>query len=193
MYPVINLFGKEIGTYGLMAVIGIVLVGFLLCLSLRHRGMDDNNGIIFLLFVAGGVLIGGHLLYGLTNLRYFPYFLKVTSFQQFMTLLSAVFGGAVFYGGLIGGAISGLLYLKVAKQSIPLYTDLMAPLIPLFHSFARVGCFLGGCCYGIECDFGFIAHGNHLVEAVNGVSRFQVYRCSVSCTDRGTGINSGSS
>ena len=42
------------------------------------------------------------------------------------------------------------------------------------HGFARIGCFLAGCCYGVECEFGFTAHGNDLVPAVNDVSRFPV-------------------
>jgi phosphatidylglycerol:prolipoprotein diacylglycerol transferase len=54
------------------------------------------------------------------------------------------------------------------------FSDMAAVIIPLFHSFARVGCFLGGCCYGIESKFGFTAHGNHLVPDVNDVSRFPV-------------------
>jgi len=50
----------------------------------------------------------------------------------------------------------------------------MALSVPLFHGFARIGCFLGGCCYGIESELGFSARGNTLVEAVNGVKRFPV-------------------
>ena len=43
----------------------------------------------------------------------------------------------------------------------------------MFHAFGRIGCFLGGCCYGIECDFGFV-YENALVESANGVRRFPV-------------------
>ena len=44
---------------------------------------------------------------------------------------------------------------------------------PLFHTFGRIGCFLGGCCYGIPCDFGFVYTQNPIAMA-NGVRRFPV-------------------
>ena len=58
--------------------------------------------------------------------------------------------GIVFYGGLLG-------FLLYARLSVPMYMKEQAPdslgiaavCIPLFHTFARVGCYFGHCCYGI--------------------------------------------
>jgi phosphatidylglycerol:prolipoprotein diacylglycerol transferase len=51
--------------------------------------------------------------------------------------------------------------------------DITAPAIPLFHFFGRIGCFLGGCCFGIESSFGFTTlHG--IIDKANGVNRFPV-------------------
>ena len=52
--------------------------------------------------------------------------------------------------------------------------DAVAVAIPLFHAFGRVGCFLGGCCYGVACDVGFTAHGNTLYPELNDVNRLPI-------------------
>lgn len=57
--------------------------------------------------------------------------------------------GIVFYGGLIGLLISYRLMAKVSKQDMYIM-DVLAVCIPLFHSIARIGCFVGGCCFGKE-------------------------------------------
>ena len=84
------------------------------------------------------------------------------------------FGGQVFYGGLLGGIAGAVVYAKCARlEGFPDYADTVAPAIPLFHFFGRIGCFLGGCCYGIESDFGFV-FTNAVVQSANGVRRFPV-------------------
>ena len=52
--------------------------------------------------------------------------------------------------------------------------DAVAVAIPLFHTFGRIGCFLGGCCYGVACDVGFTVHGNTLYPALNDVNRLPI-------------------
>lgn len=62
-----------------------------------------------------------------------------------------------FFGGLIGGVVSFLLgyFLIIRKKYGPSLHDLsiIAPAcITVAHGFGRIGCFLAGCCYGIETD-----------------------------------------
>ena len=58
--------------------------------------------------------------------------------------------GYVFYGGLFGSLIA----LKMILRRMPSYRwsslrIFIAPAIPLFHGFGRIGCFMAGCCYGL--------------------------------------------
>jgi phosphatidylglycerol:prolipoprotein diacylglycerol transferase len=55
----------------------------------------------------------------------------------------------------------------------PGITDIISPVIPLFHFFGRIGCFMAGCCFGIESGFGFTFTRSLIAEA-NGVRRFPV-------------------
>ncbi len=184
MYPTFNLLGRTIGLYSVMALIGLLLAGFLGCRIARKRGHDDNIMIALLLWICVGVLAGGHLLYAALNYKAIGVLFNtpglVKSLDDFWAALQYIFGGAVFYGGLIGGIVAGLIYLKKHRLSLPEYGDMIAPLIPLFHAFGRIGCFLGGCCYGVECSFGF-TYTHALIPDANGVSRFPVQLAEAGC------------
>ena len=181
MYPVIDIFGRDFTTYAICALIGILIAGVLMCKMTAATGRDDNDTIILLLISAIGVLLGSHILYGLTNIHNFYLFTKITDIKSFLAVTQAIFGGSVFYGGLIGGIVFGFAWAKIMKYDIAFFSDIAGFGLPLFHAFARVGCFLGGCCYGIKSSFGFTAHGNTLVEAVNGVSRCPVQLLEAIC------------
>lgn len=174
MYPYFEFFGRTITTYFLMALVGMFVAGIFACALARKRGYDDNDVIVVLLFSAIGVLLGGHLLYGLTNWKLIPLLFTAESFSQFIEFAGAIFGGSVFYGGLFGAIIAASITIRVKKLDYTVYADMLAPAIPLFHCFARIGCFLGGCCYGIESSIGFTATGNTLVPTLNDVCRFPV-------------------
>ena len=62
--------------------------------------------------------------------------------------------GIVFYGGLLGMLVS-FCFLSRRRGQDDLVLDLFAVVIPLFHSVARVGCFLGGCCFGTRASGSF--------------------------------------
>src|SRR5947209_889619 len=61
-------------------------------------------------------------------------------------------GGLVFYGGLIGASLAGILYAR--RKHIPLwkFADILAPSIALGYVFGRIGCLLNGCCFGRVCE-----------------------------------------
>ena len=92
-----------------------------------------------------------------------------------LLLVSAVgilLGSHVLYA-LLGGLAVGALYLRIRRLPFAAYADIAAPAIPLFHAFGRIGCFLGGCCYGIPWEGG-ITYTRALSPEANGVARFPV-------------------
>ncbi len=177
MFPYFELFGRAIGLYPIMALIGAFAAGLYTIHEGKKRGLDENDTITALLFICVGVLIGGHMLYALTNAARFPAFFanlgQIRSFGDFINAILPIFGGAVFYGGLFGGLAAGVIYGRRKKLSARAYADIFAASAPLFHVFGRIGCFLGGCCYGIESGFGFTFR-RALVQEANNVARFPV-------------------
>ena len=173
MFPIFILFGREFSMYAVMSILGLLCGGFFFCQKIRRKTQDDTEAIFFLLVLSGGILIGGHALYGLTNFEKFPLFLNISSFSDFIRVLNEVFGGMIFYGGLIGAYILGTLYVKIKRLDLQLYMDSAALFAPIFHGFARIGCFFGGCCYGIASKFGFAASGNTITD-IGEICRFPV-------------------
>ncbi len=57
-------------------------------------------------------------------------------------------GGIVFYGGLTGFALTFFFLCKAGHIRDQRLWDIVAVCVPCFHGFARIGCFLAGCCYG---------------------------------------------
>lgn len=155
MYPTITLLGREIPTYGLLALVGILLSGAFAEHQATRHGAHPFYMIETLAISAIGVLIGSHLLYGITNLS-----------RLGRWSLLQIFGGAVFYGGLLGGLVVGFWWVRRKGYRLALYSDIAAMTIPLFHGFGRIGCFFGGCCYGIPAAHGILYHSPQLSEAV---------------------------
>lgn len=177
MIPVFNIFGKEISIYLIMGLVGVfAMMGFGLRAT-EKAGLDRLQMLSLFCFSFIGIIAGGHLMYGLTQIRkiisLIQNFSSVTSFKIFAECMVIIFGGSVYYGGLIGVLIIGLIFCRVRKLDTGSYFDIGAMSIALFHTFGRIGCFLGGCCYGIKWENGVVYHYSP-VEACNGVPRFPV-------------------
>lgn len=56
--------------------------------------------------------------------------------------------GFVFFGGLVGAVLAGLLFARVRGLSFIRGADYYAVAIPMGHAIGRIGCFLSGCCAG---------------------------------------------
>ena len=177
MFPVFELWGKTFSAYQITALVGIFVAGIYACCTAKKRGLDEDDMIVFGLVGAVGVLVGGHVLYGLTNpgrlITFFTNLWNFSSFQDFFNAVLLVFGGSVFYGGLLGGIFSAVIYARKKQLPLPDFGDIAASAVPLFHFFGRVGCFLSGCCYGVESSFGLV-YRHSLIPAANGVSRFPI-------------------
>jgi phosphatidylglycerol:prolipoprotein diacylglycerol transferase len=159
-----------------MILCGIFSSGMYACFIAKRFKYDYSDLILFLLIASIGVVIGSHLLYMIVNYKNVIYVVnnikKIDTFERFFNASNYLFGGSVFYGGLIGGIIVGYVISKKDTKYLN-FLDIGFTSIPLFHFFGRIGCFLGGCCYGIKSKIGFMYTVNPILEA-NGVRRFPV-------------------
>lgn len=57
-------------------------------------------------------------------------------------------GGKSYFGGVLGGAAAGALYLRARRLPLPAYADAVVPAVALGYGLGRVGCFLNGDDYG---------------------------------------------
>lgn len=149
MLPYIELFGKMIPMYGVCFAVGMGLAVFTVwLLARRYKEIPQIDVVCSAVYAGIGAVVGAKLLFLIVNLD------KLISGE--LPFLQAFQGGFVFYGGLIGGIIGLFLYVKIYKLNAVKFFEIYATVVPLGHSVGRVGCFLGGCCYGIEYD-GFLS------------------------------------
>jgi phosphatidylglycerol:prolipoprotein diacylglycerol transferase len=173
MLPPIYIFDRVITGYGIAVTVGLLVCAFYVThMATKHLG-SDGDALLVLLFAGGGAFLCSHLLYGIVTLIKYGGFPQITHFGGFFRFVADFFGGSVFYGGLIGGCIAAFITMRVIKMPWYPGVDLLTTVIPLFHCFGRIGCFLGGCCYGIPSEFGF-TFTHSIVEEANGVNRFPV-------------------
>ncbi len=61
-------------------------------------------------------------------------------------------GGLAYYGGLIAAIGGGVIFLR--REGFPVLKglDLVGAVVPVGLFFGRMGCFLGGCCFGVQSD-----------------------------------------
>ncbi len=151
MHPkLIEIGNFYIPTYGFFVALGVIL-GVWLTLKLASKeGFDkkqvDEIGNLAIYSILGG-LLGSKLLLIIVDFKYY--------IQNPGDLIYVVRSGGVFYGGLIGGLITGIYFFKKYKLPVWKVGDIAAPHIALGQFFGRLGCFSAGCCYGKECACGW--------------------------------------
>jgi len=180
MYPFISLFNKiEIPVYGIVFVVAFFLAILIAIKYAPSMGLSKMDTLFGAVYAGIGILIGSKILYFITKLpfiiKHFDNYMKYLKHYP-IDALNYAFGGLVFYGGLIGALLFILIYCRQFKLSFLTYMDVFAPLIPFVHGFGRIGCFLSGCCYGIEYNgiFSIQYPYNALIPELNEVQRFPV-------------------
>ena len=131
--------------YSVMLVLGIIAFFALLFFFLKDLRREDTVSFNRVLLV--GCLSIAAL--GLFALLFNSLFHSIEKGKL-------VFGGITWLGGVAGALPSALIlthFLVPKRQGRELETlDAMIPGLALGHAFGRVGCFLGGCCYGKITD-----------------------------------------
>ena len=145
MHPLLfEIGGVKVHSYGFFVALGYVAALALLSLLARWRNLDPARflDLAFLSLLTG--VIGGRILFVLTNFAYFHrYPAEIFTFWQ---------GGLVFYGGFLAAA--GACWLYMRWKHMPLATlDVLAPGLAIGHAIGRIGCLAAGCCYGSYCEY----------------------------------------
>jgi len=147
--------------YGLMIAIGIIAAYLTGEYRAKKCGIDPDSifGLVIWAVLAG--VLGGKLLYYIT---------QISAIMEDPSLLLDIKTGFVIYGALIGGILGVILYCRVKKYNFWSYFDLTMPSVALAQGFGRIGCFLAGCCYGMETSGPFAVVFTNSEYAPNGIS-----------------------
>jgi phosphatidylglycerol---prolipoprotein diacylglyceryl transferase len=147
MYPTIYQFSETAGvhSYGLMILLALLSAFVVSSKRARMIGIDSDDLPMMYLLVAVAGILGARLFYFL--------FSDTTAFFNDPTIFfDGNEGGLVFYGGAIGGVVTGVIYCKLKKIPVWKMADIGGPAIMLGLAIGRLGCFFAGCCHGAACD-----------------------------------------
>lgn len=149
MHTTFHIFGIiELPAYFVMVFLGLLIAGLVMLYFARRRQINLKDFISLFLFTTVVALLGGKL--------YLMVFYVIKDFSFFRSypaqIVELAKGGGVFYGGLAFGFLFAVWYIRRLKMDLWETLDIAAVGIPIGHAVARIGCFLGGCCYGRECE-----------------------------------------
>src|ERR1700691_1579762 len=99
----------------------------------RENISGEKIADIVLWLMVGGIL-GARLVYVTT------YWKDEFVGQPLSEIFAIWHGGLVYYGGLIGATIAGMIYIRWKKLPLWKIADVMAPSIALGSVFGRTGC-----------------------------------------------------
>lgn len=159
MHPIICQLGPfTIYSYGLMLVLAFTLGLALSILRAEKEGIrgDLVFNFCFAVFIWG--IIGARLFYVIENSAYY--------LQNPLEIIKLHYGGLSWFGALLAGIFSGIVYLRKKKLSLYKMADLLVPFLALAQAVGRIGCLLTGCCGGRASEaFGlyFAAHKEYRI------------------------------
>ena len=147
----------EVSAYGLFSVLGVLvacIVFFALNQNRAYR-LSAKTLAIFLAFVLAGGFLGARLFYLLVSFSF-------SAREPWSTAIPSSIG-SVFYGGLLFGLAAGFLASRLYNLPFARMIDPAVTSLPLGHAIGRVGCFLAGCCYGVQMEtaFGVVFPAHH--------------------------------
>ena len=144
MYPVLFHIGNfPISTFGLMMAAAFLVGSWITARRMKEVGLDPDLATTLLVYVMLGGILGSKL--------YFAIDVWLREGYPFFDLLFAR-AGITWYGGLLGGALAGVLACR--KFGVPLraFSASVAPALAVSQALGRIGCFLVGDDYGKVTD-----------------------------------------
>ena len=161
MFNEIHIGPITIYMYGLMICLGFLTALELCLVRGKRRGLSDDTiwGIFFCALVGG--LAGCRILY---------YIVELPAIIRDPSLIFDFNNGLVVYGGIIGGAVTSFIYVRMKRHEAFLpYFDLVMPAVAIAQSIGRIGCFCAGCCWGRETESHLHIIFSHSSYAPNGL------------------------
>ena len=145
MYP--EIFHLHfLATYGVLVAAAFLVALWLAGRLAKEAGLNVDAVTNLGIYCALASIAGAKLMMFLVDI---PYYTKNPGeIFSFSTLRA----GGVFYGGLIAALGVAFWYMRKTKLPALQTTDVFAPAIALGHGIGRIGCFMAGCCWGVQCD-----------------------------------------
>jgi len=144
---------SKIPIYSIMILLSLIANIFVVALISRKYKFTKIEIVCLLLYENIGIISGAKILTFLQSYK------ELNGQFDFLTL------GLSSYGAVIGALLFIILFSFQFKKSLKEMLYIFMPSIPLMYGLGKIGCFLVGCCYGIEYSgLGSVVY-NHSLSA----------------------------
>src|SRR2546423_768948 len=163
MYPELFHIGSfPINTYGVLLALAFLAALFVAARLGARDGLARERVFDLGLWMLLGGLVGSKLLLMVAEPEYAHDLWRLIS-------LDFLRSGGVWYGGFLGGLLTGALLIRRYKLPFWKVTDAFAPGVALGQAIGRQGCFAAGCCWGKPTTLPWGVHFSELGHSITGV------------------------
>jgi phosphatidylglycerol:prolipoprotein diacylglycerol transferase len=147
MHPIlIKLGGLTIFSYGVMLALSFIIGIYLVERRAKKIGVDPKLISDLALWTLAAVIVGSRLFY--VVFHWGDYFGPGKNPIDIIAFWKGGLGGLMFFGGLLGGLLVGIWFVRRHKLPLLKMLDTISPAVALGEFLTRIGCFLNGCCFG---------------------------------------------
>ena len=147
MIKYFNMGPFVVPSYGFTVLIGVLICNLIMGYTLRTDEKSLKEALLLELCGGIGAIAGAKLLGA---------------------------GAYSYFGGLLGFCVVSYGFVRLFRMDGSYLAGRVFWLITLLHSIWKIGCFLGGCCYGIPYEGPFAVIFPEGVNELGGVSVFPV-------------------
>lgn len=147
MHPLICQIGPfSVYSYGAMLVLAFLVSSYLAQEKAKTIGINPEAifNLSFIALISG--IIGSRLFYVILHFGQY--------LENPLGIIKIWEGGLSWFGGLFFGLIAATVYIRRKGLAVYRVLDLLVPFLALGQSIGRIGCFLNGCCYGVQAKWG---------------------------------------
>ena len=131
------MFNTNIPIYGVMILLALVSNVIIVLLIYKKYSFTKEEIIGAIVYENIGIILGAKIFSFIENYKLYKEF-------DFIKI------GLSSYGAVIGAVIFLVIFSLQFKKSIKEMLFTFMPSIPLMYAIGKIGCFLVGCCHGIE-------------------------------------------
>ena len=160
-----SVFGIDVYTYGLIIGLGVILGFIYAAREVEKQGISQDDFLNMFLIGVPAAIVCARLYYVIFSWDLYK--------NNLMDIFDIRGGGIAIYGGVIGAAVSVLIYCKKKKLNAKTVFDILAVGLLIGQAVGRWGNFVNGEAYGVECTLpwrmivnGVSAHPAFLYESL---------------------------
>ncbi len=148
MHPVLfNVGSFQLYSYGLMMALAVLSGLYVVDAEAKRLGLDRDLATKMVVYTFLMGLLGARVLYIGTRIT--------DPSVSLIDLLANFRAGFVYYGGYGASWLFLVLFLRHHRKKLPFWSmnDAASMAICIGLAIGRIGCLLGGCCFGRACDY----------------------------------------